>query len=334
MVVGIFGQLKPKKYLKVNIVIIITNMNVVNNKIDKQLKKSVLIIPKTHLVLLEFLALVAEIKPVILHALSPDEIKLIKTNFPEVNIAYNDKNIFDIPQKDLLICALSKNELLSKKTLNTYFLEGKTVFDLMGELLGYPKCCVENYIKYFNLHQQWNSSLITYQAYKASKKFNFLVNNLLNFNTRISNKDFNNFQRYQSLNKNFPILYSQFIFHIPCRYDCPESIKIGKEVDSLLSEYAPKVEKIVKYTLSKPILFFDLFKLVIFGGYLKEGILYYQKIIPPFFLIDNSLMDTLKSGNQIMVNDKQIKIFKDNLLLFTYQKKNVRDGFILDFSEG
>jgi len=333
MVVGIFGQLKPKKYLKVNIVIIITNMNVVNNKIDKQLKKAVFIIPKTHLVPQEFLALIAGIKPVILHALSPDEIKLIKTNFSEVKIAYNDKNIFDIPQKDLLTCALSKNELLSKKTLNTYFLDGKGVFKLMGELLSYPKCCVENYIKYFDLHQQWDSSLITYQAYKASKKFNFLVNNLLNFNTRISNKDFNNFQRYQSLNKNFPILYSQFISHIPCRYDCPESIKIGQEIDSLLKEYAPNIEEIVRYTLSKPILFFDLFKLIIFDGYVKEGVLYYQKIIPPFFLIDNSLMDTLKSGNQIMVNDKEIKIFKDNLLLFTYQKKNVRDGFILDFSE-
>jgi len=89
----------------------------------------------------------------------------------------------------------------------------------------------------------------------------------------------------------------------------------------------------VKYTISKPILFFDLFKLVIFDGYIKEGVLYYQKIIPPFFLVDNSLMEKIKSGNRITVDNKKIEILKNDSTLFVYQKKDEADGFILDFSE-
>jgi len=93
------------------------------------------------------------------------------------------------------------------------------------------------------------------------------------------------------------------------------------------------LKKIVTYTLSKPILFFDFFKLVIFDGYFKDNTLYYQRIIPPFFLIDNLLMEKIKSGNKIIIDNKTIKILKYKSLLFVYSKKNEADGFILDFSE-
>jgi len=44
-------------------------------------------------------------------------------------------------------------------------------------------------------------------------------------------------------------------------------------------------------------------------------------------------MEKIKKGNKIIVADSKIEIFKDNSNLFTYQKKNEADGFILDFSE-
>ncbi|MEM5782169.1 MAG: hypothetical protein QXD43_03145 [Candidatus Aenigmatarchaeota archaeon] len=307
---------------------------IINNKIDRQLKKAVTIIPQTHLILQEFLALVANIKPVILHALSLEEIHLIKKYFPEIKIAFIDKNTSNnMFQKEFLSCALSKNALLSQKALNTYWGTDNTVVQSMGNLLGYPKCCVDNYVKYFELHRQWDSVFITYKTYERSQKFNFLVNNLLNFNTRVNNENFDNMLNYQSMNKNFPLWYYQFIFHIPCRYDCAASIKIGKEIDILLKMYSPEIEKIVRHTLAKPILFFDLFKLVIFDGYFKEGILYYQKVLPPFFLLDKTLMAKIQNGNKIIASENQIEIFKNNSKLFVYKKKNKTDGFIINFEE-
>jgi hypothetical protein len=308
--------------------------------ISNQLKKAINLIPKTSLVLSEFLAVIKGIKPVMIQGISPNEIKLIKTSFPELNIACHDKVLWN---RRFHVCALSKNKSLAKKAIDLYCLKNVNIglnIRLMGESLGYPKCCVENYVKYINQNQQYNSSLITYQAYKATKKFNPFVNNLLNFSTRLhSNSDRINFDEFRKINLDFweqvhtPPHYFQFISHIPCRYDCPESIKLGKKIQNLLKKYAPDTEKIVTYTLSKPILFFDLFKLVIFDGYFKDDTLYYQRIIPPSFLIDNLLMEKIKSGNKIIVDNKKIKILKDRSLLFVYQKKNEADGFILDFNE-
>ncbi len=300
--------------------------------ISSQLKKAANLIPRTRLVLQEFLAVLAEKKPAMIYAVESDDIKLIKNNFPQINIVCHDQIIWN---KKIPICALSKDRSLAKKAINIFCSKSRGNFELLGDLMGYPKCCVQSHLKYCGQSKQLDFSLITHQTYKSSKKCNFLVNNLLNFSTRVGGKKSNDFLQYLELNKNIaiPHRYFQFISHDPCRYDCQESIKIGKEINSLLKEYAPKIEKIVKYTLSKPILFFDLFKLVIFEGYFKKGVLYYQKIIPPFFSIDNSLMKKIENGNRIIVNNKKIKILKDDSTLFVYQKKSEADGFILDFSE-
>jgi len=208
---------------------------------------------------------------------------------------------------------------------------------MIGKLLGYPQCCVNNYLSYMRQGFHHDFSLITHETYQSSKKFNFLVNNLLNFSTRVSNEGAGDLMQYYQLNKNpsssIPGHYFQFISHIPCSYDCPESIQIGGQIDLLLKKYAPKIEKEVKYTLSKPILFFDLFELIIFDGYVENGILEYNKILPPIFPVNKELLDNIKNGNRIAVSDREIKVFKNTLCLFTYRKKNIRDGFIIDFSK-
>jgi hypothetical protein len=300
--------------------------------LSKQLKKTIIIVPKTNLILQEFLAVLAGRKPVLTLVFSnKSEKDLIKSNFPELAIICHYR-IVDGKKEN--ICAISKNKSLAAKTVNCIY-KGKE-HNLIGQLLGYPECCIKNHSYFFQRNLQHSSPIVTYQSYQNSKQFNFLTNNLLNFSTRISNKeDFEKLRRYYGLNKNFPIplKYLQFISHIPCSYNCRESIKLGKEVDGLLKKYIPNVEKIVRYTLSKPILFFDIFKLVIFDGYFEKGVLYYKKVIPPFFLLDNLLMKKIKDGNKIIVNKQKITIFKDNLKLFSYQKKNKTDGFILNFSE-
>ena len=297
-----------------------------------QLKKAVNLIPKTGLVLQEFLAVLGDKKPVMIYTFQPEDIKLIKNNFPQISIACHNQIIGN---KKACLCALSKDKSLAKKAINIFCLKEGGDFKLLGDLMGYPRCCVENHLRHCEQGKELDFALITHQAHKASKKCNFLINNLLNFSTRVGNKESSDFLHYLQLNKNMPISYRyfQFISHNPCRYNCQKSIKIAKEIDSLLKKYAPETEKIVKHTLSKPILFFDLFKLIIFKGYLKNGVLHYQKIIPPFFLIDNSLMEKIKRGNKITVDNNKIEILKDDSILFVYQKKNEADGFILDFSE-
>ncbi len=301
--------------------------------ISGELKKGVELIPKTSLVLSEFLAVMAGKKPVLTIGFhNKSEKELIKSNFPNLTL-FCSKIVLGGKQQE--VCAISKNKSLAKQTVE-YFCNGK--HHLMGSLLGYPECCIKKHLYFFYRKLQLNSPLVTYQSYRNTKKCNFLTNNLFNFSSRVGCKreQLEPYDQYRSLNdKKFfiPSWNLQFISHIPCSYDCKESIRIGREIDSLLKEYAPDVEKIIRYTLSRPILFFELFKLVVFDGYLKEGILYYNEIIPPYFLLENPLMEKIKKGNKIIVTDSKVEIFKDNSNLFTYQKKNEADGFILDFSE-
>ena len=298
----------------------------------KQFKKAVIIVPKTNLILQEFLAVSGGEKPVLTVVFNnKSEKDLIKSNFPELAVICHYR-IVDGKKEN--ICAISKSKSLATETVD-YIYKGKE-HNLIGQLLGYPECCIKNHLYFFQRNLQHCSPIVTYQSYQNSKQFNFLTNNLLNFSTRISNEgDYKKFRRYYGLNKDFPIplKYLQFISHIPCSYNCQESIKLGKEIDNLLKKYIPKVEQIVRYTLSKPILFFDLFKLVIFDGYFKNGVLDYKKVIPPFFLLDNLLMEKIKNGNRITASKEKIMIFRNNLKLFSYRKKNKRDGFILNFSE-
>ena len=300
--------------------------------LSKQLKKAIIIVPKTNLILQEFLVVLGGEKPVLTVVFNnKSEKDLIKSNFPELAVICHYR-IVDGKKEN--ICAISKNKSLATETVDCIY-EGKE-HNLIGQLLGYPECCIKNHLYFFQHNLQHCSPIVTYQSYQNSKQFNFLTNNLLNFSTRISNKgDYERFKRYYGLNKHFPIplKYLQFISHIPCFYNCQESIKIGKKIRSLLREYAPKIEEVVTYTLSKPVLFFNLFKWVIFKGYVKENILFYKKVIPPISLIDSPLLNRIKEGNKILADDNKIEIFKDNLLLYFYSKKDKTDGFILDFKE-
>ncbi len=274
--------------------------------IPEQLKKGVEIASKTNLILSEFLAVIAEKKPVLTVMFhSKSERELIESNFPDL-VVFCSKKTWGI-NKQQKICVISRNKSLAKQAMKYFYNDNRK----MGQLLGYPECCIEKYLQVFVPNRMnINSPIITYQSYRNTKKCNFLTNNLFNFSSRIGHKkeELESYQQHCKLNKDFSISLwcLQFIFHIPCKYDCKESIKIGKEIDSLLKEYAPDMEKTIKHTLSRPILFFDLLRLVVFDGCLKEGILYYNKIIPPYFFLENPLMEKIKMSNKINVSDSKV----------------------------
>ncbi len=293
-------------------------------------ERAIKIIPKTQIVLPEFLAVVAGKKDVLVTTFQQKSvIRLIKSNFPKLIISCS-KKLFGKQR----VCAISRNKTLAEQTAEYLSLETGE----QGKLLGYPMCCVEKHQNFSRKSMGLNSSLITHQASQETKKFNFLTNNLFNFYSRLGKKkeNFKLLDKYYHLNEKyfpFPLWNLQFISHTPCKYDCKKSIEIGKDINLLLKKYTPKIEKIIKYTLSKPILFFDTFRLVVFDGKFKKDTLYYKKIIRPYFSLDKLLMDKIRNGNKIIVTDKKIKIFKDNLVILVYKKKNKADGFILNFSE-
>jgi len=297
---------------------------------SQQLKNVVLNISKTDIIIQEMLGVVAGIKPCFIKNLNEKESKLIIDKFPELSIEQVER--ISMENCCEILYGISKKRRMAKLVINSFLAERDMT--KTGKLLGYPECCVRNHFYFVKHNMQHQHPKVVYQSHKKSKKHSFLTNNLFNFTSRLHSKeDFRKQKRYFSLNKNFsiPIYYLQFISHIPCSYDCQESIKIGRKIHSLLKEYAPKIEKVVTYTLSKPVLFFDLFEWVIFEGHVKENTLFYKEVMHPISLINSSLLNKIKKGNKIFVNNNKIKIFKDSSLIYSYLKKDKTDGFILDF---
>ena len=125
-----------------------------------------------------------------------------------------------------------------------------------------------------------------------------------------------------------------FISHIPCSYDCKKSIAIGKKTYNLFKKYYPKLGLEIRSILSKPVLFFDLFKWIVFDGKIDKNMnLHYKKIVPPISLIDSKLIKVFSSGDNVKVSGKNIKVYKGKNLIHKYQKKDEIDGFIIDFQD-
>ncbi len=298
---------------------------------SQKLRKKLLNVSKTGVILQEILAVIAGIKPCFTMDLNEKRKRIIIREFPELSIECKQKIIAN---KQITVCALSKKKEIAKEAVNS--LTARKDSEKIGKLLGYPECCIKNHSYFFQHNLQRYSPIVTYQSYQNSKQFNFLTNNLLNFSTRLYTKeDYEKLEQYLLLNKRFPIpiVYLQFISHIPCSYNCQKSIKTGKEINALLKKYAPEVEKVVTYTLSKPILFFDVFKWVILDGYVRKNTLFYKKVILPISPIDFSLLNKIIKGNKIVIKEKKIEILKNNSSLYSYLKKDKTDGFILDFKE-
>jgi len=297
---------------------------------SEQLKKAVLVSFKTGIILPEILAVLAGIRPCLTCGLTKKQKELITRVFPELTIECKKETIAN---RQIMVCAISKEKQTAKQVINSFVVEKDP--EKTGRLLGYPECCIRNHLYFFERNIQYQHPRIIHHSYKNSKKRNFLTNNLFNFSTRLKDKkDLKRQDKYLSSNKDYPFhpYYLQFISHIPCSYDCQESIKMGERIQLLLKEYAPDIEKVISFTLSKPVLFFDLFKWVILDGHIeRNNILFYKKVIPPISLINFSLLNKIRRGNKIIADDNKIEIFKDNLLLYSYQKKDLTDGFVLDF---
>jgi len=308
-------------------------INIETMNIYDKYQKAVEIVPKTTIQIQEIFALLSGIRGAIRHTASLEDLEKIKLSFPEIFVHLNGEYF----GKKTNACIIAKDEKTMETMIDNVFNDDHSHFDqeLEGRLLGYPDCCIEHHTKYVDRRKIHKLDMSIYDCYKNSRKCSPYINNLLSISTRIrTKKDEINRKKYELLNKDsqLPIYGFMFISHMPCRHDCKESIVMGKTIDGLLKKYYPSLEKIIIDTLSKPILYFSVFNQIVFDGYIKGEVLYYKKIIPPYFPIFAELNKSINEGNRVWVNMKKISIMKDNKTICTYMKKNEADGFMVDFS--
>ena len=121
-----------------------------------------------------------------------------------------------------------------------------------GKALGYPGCCID-FFKQFNDHNKYNN---LYETYKNSEeKPNFLCNCL--------------FMDYT---------YS-LIHHIPCSYNCKETIKFTSELLKEIEKEDPEYADKIKYYLKLPLLVFGEKNIFVFNGKAIGNEIYYDEFL-------------------------------------------------------
>lgn len=232
-------------------------------------------------------------------------------------------------ESEYLIIGRRKEDVL--KYREVYFERSDMEkFIEIGVLLGYPKCCSQEYINFRALCTEKDEKLIVrdyyYKIVEKSENYNFLINSFFCFYGRASGSDI------WKIGKIIEDVDLFLISHIPCSLDCKESVSYAKKVYEVLKltrgeESAKKTLKI----LSNPILFFNIFDFIVLNGMAEKNSIKYTFVASPQSLIDSSILEKVKKGNTITVNDETISIFKDDKKIEVIKKNCKENGFIIPF---
>jgi len=186
---------------------------------------------------LEILYLIEDVKPVVRQGFYEDELGQVE-EFCRLNNLYIEKSDFKViildaedgrysnkgikldlndPRRGMLFVYISKDEKLAAAA-NAY--EFKNDHANLGLTLGYPKCCVNFFVKYEPIQSKLTNDYIDL-VFKNSKGVKF------QFYTNISKRDFD----------------ITLLNHFPCSFGCRFSIDLAKKHLDVLRKYDIKLAK-------------------------------------------------------------------------------------------
>lgn len=254
-------------------------------------------------------------------------------------VPYDDINRIEMNSKKHGLCVLVKkfSTLYGKKCENPLYLayfslsrdmarkayeaEKNKDRKMFGELLGYPECCVDAFIK--NLANRDDCILNAYN--NTSTYPRFYCNNLFVYESRMGHQQYLVFKKIKKTVLSLKKLF--LIRHVPCSFDCKESIAMGRETLGLLKDHNPGSADEIVHALKRQVLYFDIFQFGVFDGILKGNELSYKKIIRDISLLDDSVLEKLRQGDRIRTEEERTLIMKGSETILEIHKK----GQLLDF---
>ena len=251
---------------------------------------------------LEILYLLDDIKRIVRLDANEVELKNIKNfcNDNNLNLEISDFKVIKItdegkggyanivkkvsinyPEQGLYHIYISKDK---NKTKFLKLLENKNDDKAIGELLGYPKCCVDFFIKNKEKQQKIQNDYIL---------------------PALNNSDGFKFPFYT----NYAIRYFDItlLSHFPHNFHCEQSIKIAKTNFGIIKKYSNDLSNKFENMLKNPVLYTENNGVFLFKNHrLKDNILEFNNIIST---INNELYDKLNQNKKIEIIDKnKIKI--------------------------
>jgi hypothetical protein len=269
---------------------------------------------KSHSLVSEFFAVANGIKPVLrTYAIRPKMYPLLRSICLENGLhtehsnfmVSDDTNVSDSGRFFFVYISKDKNLVKEAKEVEERITMGiKNDYEehlRFSQLMGYPRCCFDFFFE--NVKKNPTTHLIEFEAHKNTKKFSYLLNNLLRGNEYL-------------------------ISHYPCRYDCPKSMKYAKYVLRLIKETDPELADRFIKILKLPIMKFERT-----AGYVRffDGRVEENKIKYSGCWGFETLYRLFEKGNVLLAERKRIKIFRNGVYIDEYKKETERDGIIFDF---
>ncbi len=210
-----------------------------------------------------------------------------------------------------------------EKSLETNF---DAVSTRMGELLGYPPCCVSffhDYSSNISCGNIKNLPLVSHSLKNTGSVPSYLINNLLSIHSRYIEPEA--VKLWAHVNK-----YS-YITHIPCSYDCAKSIEYAKGVKRIFESICPEYDKKIVNALKKPFLLFDDANWASFEGTVSGNTILYERMSEKVFL-SSEIFNFLHKGNELRVTEEEIDVISNGQHVDTIQKEDNDKGIIFYFS--
>jgi len=185
-----------------------------------------------------------------------------------------------------------------------------------GQLLGYPECCVDNFIK------NYANDLILTSLRNVTTRPSFFCNNLFVFDSKIGGEDI-------KIYKNNPVMFNNphvktlfLIPHVPCSFDCKHSIEIGKITLKLLKNSSPNLATKIINALKRPVLYWNYFEWIIFNGHQQGNIIKYDGVLNYESLVNKETKKMIENGDNIKIGDERMSIFNLNEKTGEIPRKN------------
>lgn len=287
----------------------------------------------------EFISLALDMRPAVYTSLEDDEKTKIKEIFPEFEIR---RELINFGDKDFNLDFVYKK--INDKSVNEK-IDGICLNvnnEVIGQILGYPDCCVQNHILKDpsgpNINRPRDPILVS-SGFDENKPIPFVMNRFLNFSTRIRGGDIADYYRYLEKNKKHVeiqgknIYFSNigFISHIPCSADCAGSLSQAEVVAEWMKINMPEMYDYFESALKRPFLYLGApLNFVSFDGIVKDKqIIYSGKSFEGF--LDERLEQAIEEGNRIAVDNDKVIVSRDNETILIHQKENNNDGVIINF---
>ncbi len=158
-----------------------------------------------------------------------------------------------------------------------------------GHTLGYPDCCVS----FFRAYNNWFKYDFLYEICKnSSMRSHYFCNPFA---------------------KNTPYTY---IYHMPCRFNCNNTIKAAQKLRNEIKRREPEYVKQIDMHLKFPYLVFFERNIYAFKGHLKNNQVTFTEVFPVDLTcaqVDYSSL--FREGNRITVENQKVHVYRNSSLL-------------------